>query len=191
MADIAAANVTYSFNNRDKFPAGRLGWTSIGTISFGNGSLTYPSGGIPLTKGKMGAPRVLRRVRIVESNAALYTFEHDVSADTIRLFFSAGFTPIGTVNAVTGNVAAPTITLAANSGNIGADLTIGVNAVANSSFLESSHTGTLTGITGIQAPAFTGDAPGFVGTANAAAKLVELTTQAVAACVLQVEVLGY
>ena len=179
MTDIVAANVSYSFNIKDKMFKGRRGFSARGTISFGNGSLTYPSGGIPLTKAKIGTPRVLRSVDILESNAKGYTFEYDVSAETIRIFQSPS-------KAVSGNASAPTISLLANSGNIAADLTIGVNALANASFLESSHTANIVGITGVQAPVLTMDNV-------AAGVLSELSagSTAVAACVLEVDCEGY
>lgn len=198
MADIVAANVTYSFNAKDKMFEGRRGFSARGTISFGNGSLTYPSGGIPLTKGKCGMPRVLRSVDVLESNGARYLFEYDVSAEKLRLFFTAaesGSLSSNSAGTPTGNVAAPTITLIGQSGNVAEDLTIGVNALSNGSFLESSHTANIVNITGVQAPAFTGDALSahthtFTGTAG---RLTELTggSTAVEACVLEVEVEGY
>lgn len=87
MADIAASNVTYSFSIRDKTPKGRLGWEVNGTIAFGNGSLNIPSGGIPLTKAKMGLPRRVRKLRVIESSQSGYLFEYDVSAEKLLISF--------------------------------------------------------------------------------------------------------
>ena len=179
MTDIVAANVSYSFNIRDKEFKGRRGFSSRGTISFGNGSLTYPSGGIPLTKAKIGLPRVLRSVFIEESNASLYTFEFDYSAQTIRIFQAAG-------QAVTGNVAAPTITLGTGTGaNVNANLAIAVSNLSNGAALVGS-VNAQSGITGVQAPAFTGDS-------QAAGRFVELVgaSSVVQACVLEVDCEGY
>lgn len=129
MADIAAANVTYSFKIKDKMYLGRRGYSSRGTITFGNGSLNYPAGGIPLTKGKMGCPRVLRSVKIFESNAKNLVFEHDVSAETIRIF----------------QADAPTISLA----NAGANADANASVFSNAGVL-SHGIAAATGVTGVQ-----------------------------------------
>ena len=193
MADIAAANVTYSFISKDKQFEGRRGFSARGTISFGNASLTYPSGGVPLTKAKIGLPRVLRSCIIMESNAKGYLFEFDRSAETVRIFQQTAKAVTGNVAVVTGTISAPTILLQGNSGNVTADLTIGVNALSNTSFLESSHTSNITGITGIQAPTFTGNVSAFTGDSTSAGVFTELSSgsTAVAACVLEVVCEGY
>lgn len=200
MADLAASDLTYAgFNGRNKLFLGRgLGYMCRGTISFGNGALTYPTGGVPLTKGKMGCPRVLRSLKILETNAVGYVLEFDVSAEKLRMFRTSAESVSLSSNSAgtpTGNVAAPTITLLANTGNITGDTVIGVNALANGSFLESSHSANIVNITGVQAPAFTGDAlAGHSHTATGtAAVLGELSggSTAVVATVLEVEAIGY
>ena len=198
MADIVAANVTYSFSSKDKMFMGRRGYSARGTISFGNGSLTYPSGGIPLTKAKIGLPRVLRSVDVFECNAKGYLFEYDVSAEKLRIFQSGAGSLSSAANSAgtpTGNVAAPTITLVGNNGNIAADLVIGVNAAANASFLEASPASNIVNITGVQAPAFTGDAlathtHAISGTAGVLSEL-SAGSSAVLAVVCEVECEGY
>ena len=192
MTDIVAANVTYSFKSKDKMFEGRRGFSARGTISFGNGTLTYPTGGVPLTKAKIGLPRVLRSVDIIEQNAKGYLMEYDVSAETIRMFQAAAETVTAANATTTGNASAPTITLVANSGNPAADLVVGVNALANASFLESSHTANIVGITGVQAPTLTMDAHTHTLTGTAA-RLGELSggSTAVQAVVLEVICEGY
>lgn len=175
MTDIAAANVSYSFKSKDKMFLGRRGFSARGTISFGDGSLTYGSAKVPVTKAKIGLPRVLRSIQIIEQNAVGYTIEFDVSAQTLRLFHSAAV-------AVAGNVAAPKINFGSAAGNVAADLVVGVAALtANTSLVANT---TITGVTGVQAPAFTGDTV-------AASRLSELSGQAIQAVVLEVECEGY
>lgn len=85
MADLASSDVTYSFKPQDAEFQGRAGRLWRGTISFGNGALTYPSGGIPLEKGKMGCPNAVKSLKVIESNVSGYIFEYDVSATKLRI----------------------------------------------------------------------------------------------------------
>lgn len=86
MAAIVAANVSYSFDLKNASKLGRAGKLLRGTISFGDGSLTYPSGGVPLTKGKLGCPQVIKSVKILEDNASGYVYQFDVSTSKLRMF---------------------------------------------------------------------------------------------------------
>ena len=84
MTDIAAANLTYTINDRTRI--GKKYFVEA-TIAFGNGALTYPSGGIPLTTAKFGFRRGIDNVTIMESSASKYFYEWDKSANTIRIFY--------------------------------------------------------------------------------------------------------
>jgi len=162
MADLAAGNVTYSFSAKDRQFLGRLGFLNRGTITFGNGALTVPTGGLPLTKAKMGCPRVVKSLKVLESNLSGYAFEYDVSAE--KLFILLGPLAAGAIvanvtsNALTGNVvantvtvAAPTISLGNAAANIADNNVIGLSALANAAALQGSG-GPWVGITGVQAP---------------------------------------
>lgn len=86
MAAIAASDVTYTVSQRDlAYVNGKIEGSA--TITVGDGALTYPSGGIPLTKGKLGCSRDIEWLDIVESNATGYMFEYDVSAEKLRIFY--------------------------------------------------------------------------------------------------------
>lgn len=85
MANIVAANVSYSFDIKDKSFVGKHGFRSLGTITFGDGSLTYPAAGIPLTKGKLGCPRVLKNLKVIGSSASGYQIEFDSTNVALRL----------------------------------------------------------------------------------------------------------
>lgn len=84
MAAIASTDLTYTIESKE-FLGPKSGFRVIGSISFGNGSLTYPSGGVPLTKAKMGLPRVIKSISIMETNAVGYFIEFDKSAEKLRL----------------------------------------------------------------------------------------------------------
>lgn len=192
MADLASTNLTYSFSNRDKVFQGRRGYSVRGTISFGDGALTYPSGGIPLLKGKMGLPRFVRSLKVLETNALGYIFEYDVSAEKLKLFLSPAAVIAGNVTA-TGNCSAPTISLGLGTGsNVNADLVLGLNAVANGAYLVGSSNSKVN-ITGVQAPTFTGSAVAIVGDNVSAQALSQAVaaTFAPAAMVLEIEASGY
>ena len=92
MAAIAASDVTYNIDPLKSSYLGKAGKRHRGTISVGDGSLTYPSGGIPLDAAQLGCPIHLDSLKILETNASGYVTEWDASANTIRLFFSPELT---------------------------------------------------------------------------------------------------
>ncbi|TXH16910.1 MAG: hypothetical protein E6R03_04730 [Hyphomicrobiaceae bacterium] len=53
MAAIASSDVTYVVERK---AFGDLGYESKVTVSFGDGALTYPAGGVPLTAAGLGCP---------------------------------------------------------------------------------------------------------------------------------------
>lgn len=68
MAAIAATDLTYTIERTDKTP-GKMQRSRV-KIVFGDGALTYPSGGVPLTAGKMGCPNYVNAVTVVDSDDA-------------------------------------------------------------------------------------------------------------------------
>jgi len=82
MANIGASNVTYTI--RDKKKWGRR-YLTHAAIAFGNATLTYPAGGIPLTNAKMEVTNLVS-VEVLESNGKGLIYEWDRSANTIRIF---------------------------------------------------------------------------------------------------------
>lgn len=84
MADIAASNVTHTIKRKDDLNGMKL---VQATVAFGNGSLTYPTGGVPSAKEKYGFSRSIQSVKIIESNGDALLYEYDLSAQTYRAFF--------------------------------------------------------------------------------------------------------
>ncbi len=82
MADLVAADVTYTIRDRTKIGKRQLIFASI---AFGDASDTYPSGGVPLTTAKFEVNN-LNSVEIFESNGKALLYEWDRSANTIRIF---------------------------------------------------------------------------------------------------------
>ena len=86
MGDILAANVTYTINERQRI--GKKYFVEA-TIAFGNGVLTYPTGGVPLTTGSLGFRRGIDALMILESNSDALLYEWDKSANTISIYTEA------------------------------------------------------------------------------------------------------
>ena len=116
-------------------------------VSFGNryqtsgtGNLgTYATGGIAVSAAQAGLGTLNT---FVVDPAGGYTFEYVASTGKVKAYVSAGFTPAGTNSA-------PTLTSTTNAGTT-APLYTNSGAV--------TQTTGATGITGVQAPTFTGTA---------------------------------
>jgi len=86
MAAIASSDVTYSITDKaQKLDSGNL--QRIVSISFGNGTLTYPAGGIPLLKASMGLPNNILSVDIVDAaNANGFIYKYDKANNKLRIY---------------------------------------------------------------------------------------------------------
>ena len=84
MANIASGDVTYAMLNERRKGDSRA--HNRVRLSFGNGVLTYPAGGIPVLKGKMGCPTVIESLCVVDKGAEGYNFMYDQSAEKLLLF---------------------------------------------------------------------------------------------------------
>lgn len=81
MADLTASDVTYTTIRRDNVNGMKL-WH--GQIAYGNGALTYPTGGVPSAKEKYGFVKAILSWSVIESNANGLVYEYDISAQKIR-----------------------------------------------------------------------------------------------------------
>ena len=85
MADIAASDVTYTLNARE-YSVGE-GYVNDVSLTFGNGALTYPSLGVPLTKGKQGCPNNISRAVFVDAAPANgFLYKYDTANNKIRIY---------------------------------------------------------------------------------------------------------
>ena len=177
MADIAAGDVTYTLVNKQVLDSSYKKF--VFTIAFGDSSLTYPSGGIPLTKASLGCPNAITNLTLFgDGSADGMIYKYDAANNKIRMYRSAGFTPAGTNALVTGTISAGVIAVTAG--------TAGDAVTNNAGVLESTGGQDLA----VATQTFTGSTPTFTGTAVAAGVLVE-TTSAPAAVTLYAEVVGW
>lgn len=81
MADIAVSDVTHALVTQRK--AGDSRNMNRVRLSFGDGALTVPAGGIPLNKGKLGCPVIIESLKIVDQGTSGYVFNYDQSAEKL------------------------------------------------------------------------------------------------------------
>lgn len=138
-------------------------WNNVGSQNSTSGTLTfsgtYATGGVSLPASAVG----LGAIQDITFNEGAYVFKYDYSADKVLIYLSAGVTPAGTVSA-------PTITTTTNAG-------VTTPVYTNGGAL--TQVAGATGITGVQAPTFTGTAIAAAGLAELAnsASLTGITTQ--------------
>jgi len=175
MTALASTDVWVTVNPRDRdIGHGALSkCMGVAVIRFGDGILTYPSGGIPLPHiGHFGLQREMGIGLIEQPPGDGYEYRYDRENHKIKIFTSAGFTPAGTVSqpVFTGEA------LAVHShAHTVADGTGGNAVTLNTDHLEATGGGTLTSSeTSGGTPAGTVSQPTFAGAAVEAAGLAEL-----------------
>lgn len=91
MADLAATNVTVTVNLKDKLTSGKKHRIQ-GTLTFGDGALTYPAGGVPLPAfGTFGMKRNLDMLILTDGasgNGLLW--KYDVTNNKLRGYWPTG-----------------------------------------------------------------------------------------------------
>lgn len=168
MADIAAADVTYTMLNQRKLGDHRN--LNRVRLAFGDGALTVPSGGIPLTIGKLGCPTIVESLVVVDKGTSGYAFQYDQSAKKLVVMQAPAQTHAHDIfirdntiaDAAANRINANTNSLSTNTG---ANVTIsGTNASTNGGILSATL---------------------------AAAALAEASSVAIAAQTIEVEVIGW
>ncbi len=165
MSDIAASDITVVMKNQRKLSDSRN--LNRLLLSFGDGALTYPAGGIPITKGKLGCPTVIESMVIVDKGTSGYSFMYDQSAEKIVMFQAPAQTHAHDILILGGQTHDATLGL--NSASLGK------NAATNIT-LNGSNSATTGGI---------------MSKALAAAANVEPSAVAIAAQSIEVEVIGW
>ncbi len=85
MADIASGDVTYTLVKQRKEDSSNKVVNL--TVAFGDGALTYPAGGIPLTAAKMGCPNQIISVLLNSpASADGYVYKYDLANNKIRIY---------------------------------------------------------------------------------------------------------
>lgn len=96
---------------------------------FGDGALTYPAGGIPITIGDLGCPTIIESMKIVDKGTSGYSFSYDQSASKIVMTQAPAQTHTHDVllkNGAVADSAGARVNAGANllGANTGADLTV-------------------------------------------------------------------
>lgn len=91
MADLAATDVAYTeqVGSAKASPADPRR-SAIFTLVFGDGALTYPAGGVPLTKAKLGCPTNIDELQIMDAGTSGFNIKFDSANGKIRLFNPVG-----------------------------------------------------------------------------------------------------
>lgn len=86
MADIAASNVAYS--ESQVRVSGGVPYKKVrAKLVFGNGALTYPTGGVPLDKNKLGLPNEIKSLVIVDAGSANgFLYKYDLANNKLRIY---------------------------------------------------------------------------------------------------------
>ena len=86
MAQIAAADVTYALVEGTAKNGADCRYNAVFDVTFGNGTLTYTNGGVPLTKGKLGCPTVIEELSIQNSGAGGFVYRFNHTASSIQMY---------------------------------------------------------------------------------------------------------
>lgn len=88
MAAIASTNVTYSLNKREEKISDR-DVQNVVTITFGNGVLTYPTGGVPLTIAGLGLRSAVSSFKFIDgAHANGYVYKYDLTNNKIVMYYA-------------------------------------------------------------------------------------------------------
>lgn len=87
MTAIAASNVTYTIIKQsiDNMSNKRV----VASLQFGNGTLTYPTGGVPIVIGNLGLPNYVSSLKVFDSGTSGYSFQWDSVNSKLRLYGGA------------------------------------------------------------------------------------------------------
>src|SRR5438445_9819364 len=86
--DLASGDVTYTVFSHRRVPGSQGGRSvNVVQIDFGNGSLDYPTGGIPLTKIGLGCDHFIESVILVDADSGTSIEpKYDLTNNKFRLY---------------------------------------------------------------------------------------------------------
>lgn len=125
MANLSAGSVTYTVKNLRRGGNSRV--NNRVQLAFGDGVLTYPAGGIPITIGNLGCPNVVESMHIVDQGTSGYGFQYDSVNKKLVVMQSGSHTHnLLLKNAAVADGATARVNAGANllGANTGGDLTI-------------------------------------------------------------------
>jgi len=167
MADLAAGDLTYSILTKRTLGNSRKSIRA--SIAFGDGALTVPANGIPISKAKLGCPNIIESLIVVDQGTSGYRFQYDQSAEKLVVLQAPAQTHTHDVKIIAGQAAASTDAISAKT------LTLGKESATNIT-IAGANSATLGGV---------------VSTTLAAAALAEASALAIAAQTIEVEVIGW
>lgn len=75
MANIAASDITVTvLNNRKRDDGFRVLTLQL---AFGDGALTYPAGGVPISKSVLGCPNIIDSLKVFDKGTSGYEWSYD------------------------------------------------------------------------------------------------------------------
>lgn len=156
MADIASTDVVYTLQEgtQSACPSDPR-YSAVFKIAFGDSALTYPSGGIPLLKGKLGCPAKLLSLELIDmSDGDGYSYKFNYEGSTIKIYQSPARTHTHDFKVIGSQAAASTDAISAKTLTLGkeavTDITI---AGANSATLGGVVSATLAAAVGTEVTA--------------------------------------
>jgi hypothetical protein len=124
MANIAASDVTVTLLEQRKSANRHLNNVQL---NFGDGSLTYGAGGVPLDIGKLGCPNIVESLTVYDKGTSGYSWSYDATNKKLVAFQSPAHSHnLLLKNAAVADGATTRVNAGANllGANTGADLTI-------------------------------------------------------------------
>ncbi len=167
MTNIVAADVTYLVLKQRIYNSRKH---NLVRMSFGDGALTYPANGIPVSKGKLGCPNNIESMTIVDQGVSGYRFQYDQSAEKLVVMRAPAQTHAHDLKIIGDQAPASTAAAAYYATDI-----FGKEAATDKTI----------------AKADTATKGGVLSETLAAAALSEASAVAIAAQVIEVEVIGW
>ena len=167
MANIAATNITVAVLEKRRVEA-RNHFNL--KLSFGDGALTYPAGGIPLSKAKLGCPNIVESLVIYDKGTSGYSWSYDAANEKLVAIQAPAQTHAHDLKVIGGQAATTTNEL----GHYATDI-LGKEAATDATI----------------AGADSATKGGVISSVLAAAAGAQPSTVAIAAQVLRCEVIGW
>lgn len=168
MTDLAVGDITYTMQNQRKMSDSRS--LNRVKLAFGDGALTYPAGGIPLSIGKLGCPTIVESLVVYDQGTSGYKFSFDQANSKLVITQSPVRSHTHDIKVIGGG------TIVTN-GSLGVDSGSGlVKVAATNGTIAGANSTTLGGV---------------VSATLAAAASTEASAVAIAAQAIYVEVIGW